>query len=135
MALKTKRDKYDITFSKFILLRDVCCQKCGRSQGKLECSHIFSRRHQGTRCDPDNAKLLCFTCHRWWHENPPEAIEWLKGIVGQQKYDRLRIKANTPTKMKPWDKDAIRAYLLIQIKKMEGGESMASFNKLYSGVK
>ena len=126
----TKIDKYDKTFSEFIRLRDGCCQKCGR-EGRLECSHIFSRRHQGTRCDPDNAKALCFTCHRWWHENPPEAIEWLKGVIGQDKYDRLRIKANTPTKMKQWDKDEIRKGHLESIKKMESGEVFECFNKIY----
>lgn len=132
MAFKnTKIDKYDKTFSEFIHLRDKCCQKCGKSDGKLECSHIFSRRHQGTRCDPDNAKLLCFTCHRWWHENPPEAIEWLLGVIGQAKYDRLRIKANTPTKMKAWDKDEIRKIHTENIKIIKDGGHFDCFNRIY----
>ena len=116
--MKVKRDKYDITFSEFIKKRDVYCQKCGKSDGKLECSHIFSRRHQGLRYDEDNAKLLCFGCHRWWHENPPEAIEWLKSIIGEDAYNKLRIRAHKPTKLSMFDRDSIRQFLLIRIKRM-----------------
>jgi hypothetical protein len=127
--LKTKIDKYDQTFSKFIRLRDQVCQRCGKT-GRLECSHIFSRRHQGTRYDPGNAKALCFTCHRYWHENPIEAVEWLKGIIGQARYDRLRLKANKPTKLSKWDKDHIRDELLVLIKRIEAGETFVQFKDI-----
>jgi len=121
---KSKIDKYDKTFSEFIRLRDGCCQWCGKYRGdikKLECSHIFSRRHQGTRCDPKNAKALCSYHHQMWHSNPVEAAECLKGIIGQGEYDRLRLKANKVCKMKVWDKDYIRAEQNEMIEEFENG--------------
>lgn len=117
--MKTKRDKYDITFSEFIKKRDCYCQRCGKSDGKLECSHIFSRRHQGLRYDEHNAKLLCFSCHRWWHENPLEAVEWLKTIIGVERYDNLRLMAHKPTKLTKFDRDLIRENLIKRIKSMD----------------
>lgn len=122
MALnrKVKRDKYDTTFAKFIKLRDKVCQKCGKADGQLECSHIFSRRHQGTRLDPANAKLLCHHHHiDWWHANPIEAVEWLRSVIGADAYDRLRLKANKPTKLTTWEKDEIRKEQQELIRKME----------------
>ena len=128
---KIKRNKYDITFSEFIKLRDRVCQKCGKSTGQLECSHIFSRRHIGIRWDADNAKLLCGVCHRDYHSNPVESAEWLKGIIGENKYNRLRIKANTVAKLKSWDKDEIRKIHLENIEKIKSGIIFKCFNRLY----
>ncbi len=123
-----KRDKYDITFAKFIKLRDGgICQKCIKRNG-TETSHIFSRRHQGTRCDPENAYLSCNYCHREYHANPIASAEWLKAIIGQARYDRLRLKANTPTKLTTWDKDEIRKIHMENIKKLEAGEKFKPFN-------
>lgn len=143
MPLKTKRDKYDDTFSEFIRLRDGCCMKCGKPGtetkagmiGGLECSHIFSRSHTATRYDPDNAKTMCFKDHRWWHENPPDAVEWLKSIIGQQAYDLLRYKANQVAKLKKWDKDHIRAELQEQIKLLKAGEIMPVFNPRFQQIR
>jgi len=124
-----KRNKWDITFAKFIKLRDKCCQKCGKTTGQLECSHIFSRRHQGIRCDPENAKLLCSEHHRDYHSNPIESAEWIKSIIGEPAYDRLRLKANKPTKMTTFDKDFIRKEQQEWIKQMEMGElTLPAFN-------
>lgn len=117
--MNIKKDKYDTTFSQFIKARDRFCQRCGKGDGKLECSHIFSRRHKGLRWDESNAKLLCFNCHRWWNENPPEATEWLKSVIGERAYDMLRIRANQVTKMSKFDMDLIRKDLQARIKAME----------------
>ena len=122
----TKIDKYDRTFSLFIKTRDVRCQRCGRKDQKLECSHIFSRSHIGIRCDPMNAKLLCFTCHRWWHENPTLGTEWLKDIIGDQVYLELRLKAKAVYKMPSWRKDEIRSY---QVECIAKGDCGPMFNK------
>jgi hypothetical protein len=94
--VKIKTTKYDQTFSKLIRTRDVVCQRCLRG-GRLECSHIFSRRHKGggLRWDTRNACGKCFKCHRWWHENPVEARDWLVGMVGQDLVDELTLIANT----------------------------------------
>jgi hypothetical protein len=95
--MKIKTDKYDKLFSQLIRLRDTQCQRCGKG-GRLECSHIYSRRHKGLRWDTRNAKALCFNCHRWWHENPAEAGDWLQSIIGQDNADKLRLMANHVSK-------------------------------------
>ena len=95
--MKIKTDKYDKRFSQLIRLRDVVCQRCGKG-GRLECSHVHSRRHKAIRWDTRNAKALCFTCHQWYGANPVEASEWLKSIVGERQYDILRLIAHKATK-------------------------------------
>ncbi len=83
-----------------------------------------------TRCDPDNAKALCNTCHRKWHSNPVDATEWLRGVIGVGRYDRLRLKANKPTKMTTFDKDFIRKEQQEWIKMLEAGTcDIPAFNR------
>ncbi len=98
MGLKIKQTKYDKRFSKLIRARDVICQRCLKSDGQLECSHIQSRRHKSLRHDTGNAKLLCFLCHRWWHENPLDAVKWLVSVIGEDRHDRLMLLANAVKK-------------------------------------
>lgn len=95
--MKIKSDKYDTRFGKLIRTRDVVCQRCLRP-GRTECSHIFGRRNKSLRWDTRNAKALCHTCHRWWHSNPADGVEWLKSVIGEKNYDMLRLQANTATK-------------------------------------
>lgn len=113
--MKIKFDKRDLLFSKLIRARDRCCVRCGRSDARLECSHIFSRRHAATRWDPDNAKALCFTCHRWWHENPADSGEWIKGYLGAEKLERVRLKAMASTKVSKAEREEIYLDLKKQI--------------------
>lgn len=95
--MKIKQTKYDLRFSALIRLRDSICQRCLKG-GRLECSHIYSRRHKALRHDTRNAKALCFRCHRWWHENPAEAADWLISIIGADNAAKLQLMANTATK-------------------------------------
>lgn len=118
--MKIKLTKYDRRFSQLIRTRDVCCQRCLTQSGKLECSHIQSRRHKALRHDTRNAKLLCFRCHRHWHESPLEAVEWLLGIIGQDNYDKLRYRAGqagkAPTK---FEMDRLYEEMAQEIKYLE----------------
>lgn len=83
-----KRTQADDWFSKCVRERvDWHCEKCGKyyPPGKrqgLHCSHIFSRRHNSIRYDPDNAFAHCFSCHQWFGGNPVEAGEWVVGKLG-----------------------------------------------------
>jgi len=96
--MKIKLTKYDKRFSQLIKARDVICQRCLTASGKLECSHIQSRRHKAIRHDTRNAKLLCFRCHRFWHESPLDAVEWLISVIGQERRDQLVLMANSVKK-------------------------------------
>lgn len=57
------------TANAVVRLRDVVCQRCGRSTGKLDVAHVIEKQHLRTRFDLWNLIYLCFDCHRHkWHE-------------------------------------------------------------------
>jgi hypothetical protein len=95
-AVKIRIDKRDQVFSKIIRLRArFNCERCGRYFPKghgLQCSHFFSRRHQATRYDPDNAAAHCFACHMRLGENPIEFTAWIKKYLGDTRYESLRLR-------------------------------------------
>jgi len=87
--MKTKLDKADIEFSKYVRVRDGKCVRCGRRGEKnaeglpiigLQCSHFLSRWRENTRFDPENADSLCQNCHSFW------------GVNGKQEYRDFKIK-------------------------------------------
>jgi hypothetical protein len=95
---KTLKNKADRLFSEFIR-RKGYCEWCGKvDDGTLQCSHIFSRRFLVTRWEPINANCLCASCHFKWHQQPVEAVEWVKGYLGEDVYNELRIVAKTSIK-------------------------------------
>lgn len=69
------------------------CQHCGRQvTGRNEqWSHIFPKgRSKFLRWHPLNTKVLCMSCHRWWHDNPLDAAKWLdEKFPGRSDYLRL----------------------------------------------
>lgn len=108
--MRVKRDALDILFSEVIRARDRCCVWCGKS-GRLECSHIYGRRHVGTRWEERNAKALCFGCHRRWHEDPAGSVEWITARLGQKYMDQLALMAHAVTRYTVFDKDMIKKSL------------------------
>ena len=81
--MKIRRTTADALFAKYIRLRDQHCQVCGRSDGKLETSHFWSRRHWAGRHDPRNAVLLCFVCHAKYHADHKFAYEFAREWLGK----------------------------------------------------
>jgi hypothetical protein len=74
------------------------CERCGRTEGQLHCSHHVPRGVKALRFDPVNAACLCFQCHAWWHSNPAESGPWLVELIGQTKFSYLLRRANEPFK-------------------------------------
>lgn len=71
-------------------LRDKICQRCNRDHGKMDTSHIFPKgQYRSAQFLMENVKLLCYQCHRWWHENPIEATDWIQKYLGAEKYKLL----------------------------------------------
>lgn len=123
-----KRDKRDIVFSKFIRTRarwccDYCLRDFSHNKGGLHCSHVFGRRHKGTRWDPQNAFAHCIKCHKYLEENPLIFAEWVKGKIGQEKYDRLLLKHHKPTHFTKFDLEMIYKDLKEMLKKEESTTS------------
>lgn len=126
-----RRTKYDILFSE--LVRERANWRCEYGQSShcycgqrnfrgdshtLHCSHLFGRRSQGVRAHPDNAFSHCLECHQYLGENPVIFTEWATMQLGSHKYDRLRLRANKPTKFSTFDKEIIHKHYLSERKRM-----------------
>jgi len=104
---KGAKGKCDTLFSKIIRSRGKC-ERCGDTDyAKLQCAHIISRRYSATRTDEDNAWSLCWTCHRRLTDWPREHSHFITETIGSEKYEELREKAETLTKM-DWDAELVR---------------------------
>jgi hypothetical protein len=86
--------KLDRLFSAVIHKRDENkCQMCGREVGKMDCSHIYSRRCSALRWDMNNAVLKCVRCHKYdklaWHQSPlSAALRFIRKFPARAEYLR-----------------------------------------------
>jgi 5-methylcytosine-specific restriction endonuclease McrA len=99
-AAKAKR-KLDKLWSQIIHKRDKSCTFCGRDHGKMDANHIMSRRHNATRWDVRNGNLLCFNCHRRFHDDPPWGAMRAELLVGEELYREFQVVS---TGIKPFDR-------------------------------
>lgn len=112
--VKVKIDNADKMFSQFI--REKAHGRCERCFGVgSQVHHFYGRRHENTRFDPDNAVCVCFTCHRWFHENPEEARAFMVRKLGENVYNSLCLRANLYKK-----KD--RKFEALKLKTLLGGK-------------
>ncbi len=94
MIGKIKIRRSDTLFREYLLkLRGEVCEKCGQ-KGAVQVSHFYGRRSESVRYDPQNTSLLCFTCHRKFHERPSEYTEWKRKQLGEREYKKLMLRAN-----------------------------------------
>ena len=90
-----KREACDKWFSDCVRHRDnYKCMKCNKTDGQLDCAHIYGRAKKSTRWSLDNAVTLCRGCHRHYTEHPVAFTDWLTEVYGQGHMDLLREKAN-----------------------------------------
>lgn len=110
----------DSHFSKAIKLRDDnTCQKCGIQRDRMECSHVFGRRHRTIRWDMLNAKALCHACHRWWHENPTDSGKWFEKLFGEGRLSILIEKRDSRIKVSKLEEKEIARHYREECKKKE----------------
>lgn len=107
---KIKRRRADIEFSDYIReLRGWRCEKCkkvckvnGVLLHRLEASHYYSRRNESVRFDENNVRVLCSGCHQRMGEHTRdengEYDLWMKELLGEDEYKRLKIRANASGK-------------------------------------
>lgn len=123
---KIKRWPSDIAFSNAIRLnKDHICEHCGNGSRKMECAHIYSRRHKSIRWDVQNALCLCFTCHLHFTGNPLDFTAWLEDYLGQGALDILREKRNQIMKATPAVKAEIAKHYRAEFRRMESTGSRA----------
>ena len=77
----------------YVHARDVFCQRCGRTDGKLDAHHVLIRNFAATVADERNGVLLCFKCHGVMHSDPHEAVVFYTMRYGVQGYQALRQRA------------------------------------------
>ena len=93
------RSRADSRFSKWIRERDDwTCQRCKKqhmqnSRG-LHSAHMFTRRTQVTRLDPDNACALCYGCHQFLDSHSVEKWEFWQDLIGGPRFDALAARAH-----------------------------------------
>jgi hypothetical protein len=120
-----KRTKYDKLFSELVRERaDWICENPGckkdfkHNRGGLHNAHIFGRRRQGTRIHPDNAFAHCAGCHQKLESEPITMAELARAWLGEDRYNRLILLANKPTKMTTFDKEIIHKHYLKEKKRL-----------------
>lgn len=104
MSFGIKRSKADALFSDLIReLAGYSCERCKKEFEKpsqlLHCSHFWSRRNRSVRFDSENVASLCFSCHRYFTENPQEHSEFFLKKLGKSRFDDLGRRARTPQKV------------------------------------
>lgn len=127
-----KRDIADTAFSDCVrAAHNNTCEMCGKV-GRMECSHVFSRRHLSIRYDKLNANCLCSYCHRVWHESPLSASSWFIGKFGEARFELLSEKKHMIAKGIKSQKSSIAKHYReelkqIQLKRNEGDDSYIDF--------
>ena len=109
----------DKAFGDCVKARDNhTCQVCG-IEGRMETSHIHSRRHRTIRWDMLNAVAKCHGCHRWWGESPLEASAWFISKYGQGRADLLTEKKNLKFKVSKTEEKNIASHYREELKKFQ----------------
>ena len=87
----------DRKFGDFIRKRDKVCQKCGRKDRQLQCSHYWDRQWWATRYDPKNCIALCAWCHtfdkdNWEKDRLKEYEAYMIKKLGKAGFETLKAK-------------------------------------------
>lgn len=87
--LKRTADKW---FSLYIRAKYAKeCYTC-RAKGKtLQAGHFISRSYLSTRWNEDNARPQCVGCNIWGRGKPLDFEERLKGELGEQAVEQLKV--------------------------------------------
>lgn len=115
----------DRVFSLIVRLRaNNTCERCGRKDGVMQCSHVYSRKILGMRWDLQNAFCSCGGCHIFfWHSSPIEAFIWFENRYGKERLDYLHKQRQVIKKYSLQDLQFLLIALnqtLEQLKKGEG---------------
>jgi HNH endonuclease len=117
-----KRCPADAAFSAAVRMsRNHTCEHCKRTDGKMECAHIYGRRAKSVRWDTLNVLCLCHTCHRYFTANPLDFDVWLKRYLGQGYLDILNEKRRKLFKTTKSTRAEVAKHYREQIKLLEAG--------------
>lgn len=125
MYFKLKRTKADIAFSNYIRRKakwvcEFCHTDYSHNHGYLDCSHFFSRQYRSVRFDPLNAICADKKCHDWLGKNPDDHRAFFVKRLGNQAFDLLEARKNTPQKV---DEALILLWCQFELKKLDEAEN------------
>jgi hypothetical protein len=118
-----KTSNLDRLFSQYVRARaGYRCERCGEKHASnstgLHCSHIWSRRHVGTRWHPNNAVAHCMGCHSYLGGNPVLFTEWAEGYLGADTMQAIREEAMAVQKLTEADKRGIADELYRRVQEL-----------------
>jgi hypothetical protein len=115
------KKKLDAIFSLYIRQKyaddsgNVECYTCGSVKPikSMQNGHFWSRSHLSVRWDEDNCRCQCAGCNVFKHGNYIVYTRKLLNEIGQQEFDKLEQKKNTPfSPSKEWLIKQIEFYTL-----------------------
>ena len=113
-----KRDKFDAVVSDLVRESVGYCERCGMSDCRHECAHIYGRRHANLRYDTTNLLCLCHGCHRDFTENPYIFSNWLDEVFGKGYMEILTEKKRHIKRWKKHDKDDMYQHYKSELKRV-----------------
>jgi hypothetical protein len=123
-VMAIKLDAADTWCSKVVRQKaNWTCEYSGKSDGRMECCHIYGRRNKSVRWSLDNLVCLSHYQHRYFTENPTEFTAWLETYLGKGHMEMLKEKKNClmPTTKKL--RAEIAKHYREEFKKMEADPS------------
>lgn len=127
MKIKSKKGidkRLDDSWSLLVKLRaGMKCEVCGK-RTHLNSHHLFSRSKKSTRWYVPNGICLCVGHHVFSskfsaHKTPTEFTYWLEEYRGKKFMTNLTLRANSISKLHPFEKELLLKELLKEIKKLE----------------
>lgn len=96
------------------------CISCGQIKPfeQADCGHYFSRKHLSTRFDEDNCHAECRYCNRFLADHLEFYREGLIEKIGQQKFDLLKVKVASTSKMTDFEYEQLIKYYKALNKKL-----------------
>jgi len=98
----------------------------------LDCSHFHRASHKGTRWQKDNCDSFCRWCHEDFEKEKNQRhkyYSWKRNQLGQERFDELRILANSIVKLNDLDKRDLATDFIKKINEL-GYETETFENKL-----
>lgn len=129
-----KRDKLDAVFSDLVRERAGWrSEYSSRTDGQLECCHVYGRRKRSVRWHPMNAFCLTHDEHRHFTENPIAFAHFVNAKLGSDNVYELSKLANTPLKLTQRQREGLYQHYkeelrLMQEMRAEGVMHRLSFN-------
>lgn len=123
-----KRTPLDAATSDLVRERaDWTCERCeevdheGQAKGKsmrMQCSHVYGRKHNSTRYELDNLFCLCATCHAYLETRPIEHAAFARSKLGDVRFEWLQQKHYQVKKWPKHEKEEARKFYIKQYKEI-----------------